>query len=286
MKIPYGKQNIIKKDIDAVVDVLKSEFITQGSKVSEFEALFAYYVGAKYSVAVSSGTAALHLANIAVGTKTGNKVLTSPISFVATSNSVLYCGGEVDFVDIDPHTFLIDLNKLEEKLRRNRKSVYSGIIPVDFAGLPVNVENLRYIANKYNLWIIEDACHAPGGYFFDSKGIKQYCGNGVYSDLQIFSFHPVKHIAAGEGGMITTNNKRLYEQIVRLRNHGIIRNSHNWAKNIEGWYYEMQELGYNYRLSDINCALAVSQLKRAGDGIKKRNEIAKNIMRHLLIWNK
>ena len=312
--IPYGRQNITQQDIDLVVKVLQSDFLTQGSVVKEFENKFADYVNAKYAVAVSNGTAALHLCNLAIGTKRGDKVITSPITFAASANSVLYCGGEIDFVDIDPLTYLIDLDKLETKLANAPLGSYKGIIPVDFAGYPVNVERLKQIADKYNLWIIEDACHAPGGYFVNNNNSKQYCGNGNYSDLQIFSFHPVKHIATGEGGMITTNNKKLYEKLLLLRTHGITKeadtfqnpleiacgeeptNSNNHTQKsqsvksesvtlsgVEGskltafpiWYYEMQELGYNYRLSDINCALGVSQLDRAKEGVRIRNDIAK-----------
>jgi dTDP-4-amino-4,6-dideoxygalactose transaminase len=197
--IPYGRQNITQQDIDAVVEVLKSDFLTQGPKVREFEERFAEYVHAKYAVAVTNGTAALHLCNLAIGTKPGDKVITTPITFAASANAVLYCRGEVDFVDIEPKTYTLDLNKLEKKLAASPKGTYKGVIPVDLGGYPVDVERLRKIVDEYGLWIIEDACHAPGGYFKDSKGIKQYCGNGVYSDLQIFSFHPVKHIATGEG---------------------------------------------------------------------------------------
>ncbi len=274
MGIPYGRQNIIQQDIDAVVEVLKSDFLTQGPKVKEFEEKFAEYVDAKYAVAVSNGTAALHLCNLALGTKPGDKVITTPITFAASANSVLYCGGEIDFVDIDPKTYLMDLDKLEAKLANAFKGTYKGVIPVDFAGYPVNVERLKQITDKYGLWIIEDACHAPGGYFSDSKGKQQYCGNGNYSDLQIFSFHPVKHIATGEGGMITTNNKALYEKLILLRTHGITKDKKLLNEDHGGWYYEMQHLGYNYRISDINCALGISQLTRAKESVKKRNKIA------------
>jgi UDP-4-amino-4,6-dideoxy-N-acetyl-beta-L-altrosamine transaminase len=274
MKIPYGKQYITQSDIDAVVDTLKSDFLTQGPKVKEFENNFAEYVDAKYAVAVTNGTAALHLSTIALDVKKGDKVITTPITFAASANSVLYCGGEVDFVDISPDTYTIDLDKLEQKLENSSKFTYTGIIPVDFAGYPVDMERLREIADKHKLWILEDACHAPGGYFLDSKGQNQYCGNGVYSDLQIFSFHPVKHIATGEGGMITTNNKDLYEKLLMLRTHGITKEISKLEENHGGWYYEMQELGYNYRMSDINCALGVSQLCRAKKGIELRNKIA------------
>lgn len=297
--ISYGRQHITQEDIDVVIEVLRSDYLTQGPKVIEFEKKFAKYVDANFAVAVSNGTAALHLSNIVLGVKPKYKVITTPITFVATANSVLYCGGEIDFVDIDCDTYLIDLEKLEKKLSSSPKGSYQGVIPIDFAGYPVDMERLRNIADKYKLWIIEDSSHAPGGYFKNTFGDKQYCGNGNYSDLQIFSFHPVKHIATGEGGMITTNNKELYKKLLLLRTHGITKESNIFQNSIEtamgsqletrnspvhqlggkletypDWYYEMQELGYNYRLSDINCALGVSQLNRAKEGVVLRNKVA------------
>ena len=272
--ISYGRQNITQEDIDLVVETLKSNYLTQGPLVKEFEEKFATYVGAKYAVAVTNGTDALHLCNLALKVKKGNKIITTPITFVASANASLYCGSEIDFVDIDKETYTIDLDKLEEKLNNVPKGTYTGIVPVDFAGYPVDVERLRSIANKYGLWILEDACHAPGGYFTDSKNINQYCGNGAFSDLQIFSFHPVKHIATGEGGMVTTNNEELYKKLKLLSSHGITKDDEIIEENHGGWYYEMHELGYNYRLSDINCALGVSQLKRAKQGVELRNKVA------------
>ncbi len=272
--IPYGRQSITEEDINSVVETLRSDFLTQGPKVLEFEKAFASYVGAKYAVAVSNGTAALHLCTLALGVEKGQKVITTPITFAASANCVLYCGGEVDFADIEEKTALINLDYVENMLSSSPKGTYSGIIPVDFAGLPVNMERVKKIAEKYGLWIIEDACHAPGGFFTDSEGNKQFCGNGKFSDLSIFSFHPVKHIAAGEGGMITTNDRSLYEMLLRLRTHGITKEPELLIENHGAWYYEMQELGYNYRLSDINAALALSQLKRADEGLIRRREIA------------
>lgn len=273
--IPYGKQHITKEDIEAVTAVLKSDFLTQGPNIKTFEEKFAAYIGAKYAVAVANGTAALHLCAIALGVNENSKVITTPITFAASANCIKYCGGDVTFADINAATALIDLDKVEELLQQSPKGTYAGIIPVDFAGLPVNLERLKKIADAYNLWIIEDACHAPGGYFTDSKGVKQNCGNGAYADLAIFSFHPVKHIACGEGGMITTNNKTLYEELLMLRTHGITKDANLLYKNDGGWYYEMQELGYNYRLTDFQAALGVSQLKRADEGLQRRKEIAK-----------
>jgi len=274
--ISYGRQNITQEDIDLVVQTLKSDYLTQGPMVKKFEEKFAKYVGAKYAVAVTNGTDALHLCNLALKVKQGDKIITTPITFVASANATLYAGGEIDFVDIDPETYTLDLEKLEEKLKNAPTGTYKGVVPVDFAGYPVDIERLRVIADKYKLWILEDACHAPGGYFTDSNKVDQYCGNGKYSDLQIFSFHPVKHIATGEGGMVTTNNENLYKKLKLLSSHGLIKDTNLLEENHGPWYYEMQELGYNYRLSDINCALGISQLNRAKAGVELRNKIADN----------
>ena len=271
--IPYGRQNITEEDIKIVTETLQHDFLTQGPKIKEFEEKFAKYIGSEYAVAVSNGTAALHLSAMAVGIKNGNKVITSPITFAASANSVLYCGGDVDFVDIDSKTYLLDLDKLEKKLENAHRGEYKAVIPVDFAGYPIDSKRLRQIADKYNLKIIEDACHAPGG-FRKYNDNNEFAGQGNYADLSIFSFHPVKHIATGEGGMINTNNKDLYEKLLLLRSHGITKSSNLLNENHGGWYYEMQELGYNYRISDINCALGISQLKKADKGLKRRNEIA------------
>lgn len=287
--IPYGRQNITPEDIQAVVDILQEDYLTQGPRIGEFEEAFAEYVGAKYAVAISNGTAALHLCAMALGVKEGTKVITTPITFAASANCVAYCGGTVEFSDIDPKTYLLDLDLLEKKLETAPKGTYSGIIPVDFTGRPLDLERLRAIADKHNLWIIEDSCHAPGGFFIDSNGTQQNCGNGQFADLAIFSFHPVKHIATGEGGMITTNDPKLYDHLLRLRTHGITKeqglfeNSKSFAAGQPvaddaewpAWYMEMVEQGYNYRITDFQCALGTSQLKRADEGMKRRREIAK-----------
>lgn len=291
--IPYGKQHITEDDIQAVIETLKSDYLTQGPRIAEFEEYFAAYVDSKYAIAVSNGTAALHLCTMALNVQPGDKVITTPITFAASANCVRYCGGEVVFADIDPNTYLLDINKVRELLESAPKGTYKGIIPVDFAGRAVDLEAFRKLANQYGLWIIEDSCHAPGGYFIDSKEGKQFCGNGRFADLAIFSFHPVKHIASGEGGMITTNDKELYEKLLQLRTHGIVKdeskykNTPAFASGLEesqystdkpldypNWYMEMQELGYNYRLTDFQSTLGISQLKRADDGLAKRREIA------------
>jgi UDP-4-amino-4,6-dideoxy-N-acetyl-beta-L-altrosamine transaminase len=290
LSIPYGKQHITDEDIEAVVKALKSDYLTQGPYIEEFETKFANYIGCKYAVAVANGTAALHLCALALNINQGQKVITTPITFAASANCIRYCGGEVVFSDINPQTYLLDINKVRHIIESAPKGTYKGIIPVDFAGRAVNLEEFRNLADEYDLWIIEDSCHSPGGFFIDSQNQNQNCGNGKFADLSIFSFHPVKHIACGEGGMITTNNPILYKRLLKLRSHGITKSNNefvndiDWAKGIEdnsndniypGWYMEMQELGFNYRLTDFQAALGISQLKRANEGIKRRKEIAK-----------
>tara|TARA_R110002072_G_scaffold1989_3_gene16450 strand:- start:13022 stop:14185 length:1164 start_codon:yes stop_codon:yes gene_type:complete len=272
--IPYGRHFVDEDDIQSVVDVLKSTHLTQGEKVREFEEEFARFTDANYSIAVSNGTTALHLCVMALGLEAGDKVLTTSNTFVASSNCVLYASGKIDFVDIDPESYLFDLDKLEEKLKSSPDE-YKGIVGVDFAGYPIDMERLSKIAKKYGLWIIEDACHAIGGEFKNSQNEVEKVGSGKYADLTIFSFHPVKHITAGEGGIITTRNKELYEKVNLLRSHGITKNSEEYVGEDQGgWYYEMQELGYNYRLSDINCALVLSQLKKIDKNLERRREVA------------
>ncbi|MEX6688458.1 UDP-4-amino-4,6-dideoxy-N-acetyl-beta-L-altrosamine transaminase [Danxiaibacter flavus] len=272
--IPYGRQHITEEDIKEVTQALQSDFLTQGPAILSFEKAFATYVNAKYAVAVSNGTAALHLAALALGVDEKSNVIVPDITFAASANCIKYCGGTVTLVDVNAETATIDLDAVEKLLSSAPAGTFTGIVPVDFAGYAVDTEKLRTLADKYGLWILEDACHAPGGYFVDSKGVKQFCGNGTYADLAIFSFHPVKHIACGEGGMITTNNKTLYEKLLLLRTHGITKDPALMHENHGGWYYEMQELGYNYRLTDFQAALGTSQLKRADEGLKRRREIA------------
>ena len=272
--IPYGRQQILEEDIEAVVNVLRSDYLTQGPKVQEFEEAFAAYIGCRYAVAVANGTAALHLSTLALGVEKNARVLTTPITFSASSNCVLYCGGTPEFVDIDSRTFTIDLDLVEKKLSESSDNYYQGIIPIDFAGMPVDLERLKQIAQKYNLWILEDACHAPGAHFDTKTGARHYCGDGSLADLAIFSFHPVKHIATGEGGMITTNSEQLYEKLKVLRTHGITKDPLRMEKNDGGWYYEMVELGFNYRLSDIQSALGISQLRRATSNLELRRTLA------------
>jgi len=287
--IPYGRQHITEEDLEAVKEALLSDYLTQGPRIKEFEDNFAKYIGCKYAVAVSNGTAALHLSAMALNVKPGDKVITTPLTFVASANCVRYCGGEVVFADIDPETYLLDLGSVKELLESSPKGTYAGIIPVDFAGRAVNLEEFKKVADEYDLWILEDACHAPGGFFVDANNDKQFCGNGNFAELAIFSFHPVKHIASGEGGMITTNDESLYKKLLLYRTHGITKGDSvfPYTNSIEfatggykdettypGWYMEMQELGYNYRLTDFQAALGNSQLKRAAKGLEKRRRIA------------
>ena len=271
--IPYGRQSIEKDDIDAVVNTLQSDFLTQGPRVLEFEKKFADYIGAKYAVAVNNATSGLHLSVLSLGLSKGDRVITTPITFAASANCVRYTGAEVWFADINPDTYLLSLESVRSLLESKPKGFFKGIIPVDFAGLPINLEDFRSLANEYNLWLIEDACHAPGGYFTDTKGVSQRCGNGNYADLGVFSFHPVKHIACGEGGMVTTNSEVLYKKLLLLRTHGITKE--NMQENQGAWFYEMQALGFNYRLTDIQSALGITQLAKNARGVEKRNEIAK-----------
>jgi len=280
--IPYGKQHITDDDIRAVTEALQQDFLTQGPAIAAFETAFATYTGAAFAVAVSNGTAALHLSCIALGVTEGSKVITTPITFAASANCVRYCGGEVVFADIDPRTYLIDPAAVRKLLETHPKGTFSGIIPVDFAGRPVNTKQLRELADEFGLWILEDACHAPGA-FFRENGRQYVSGDGSSSELSVFSFHPVKHIACGEGGMITTNDERLYQQLLALRTHGITRDHAGFKnsvalsggmENYPGWYMEMQELGFNYRLTDIQAALGNSQLKRADEGLERRRELA------------
>ena len=273
--LPYGRQHITEADVAAVTASLHGDFLTQGPTVAEFEQQFAAYMGAKYAVAVSNGTAALHLCALALNVQPGQRVITTPLTFAASANCVRYCGGEVHFVDIDPATGLLDLVKVRALLEAHPQDYFTGLIPVDFAGLAVNLEEARRLANEFNLWIIEDSCHSPGGFFIDSQGREQRCGNGSFADLAIFSFHPVKHIACGEGGMITTNDEGLFRHLLRLRTHGITRDPAALVREPDGgWYMEMQELGYNYRLPDLNCALGLSQLARADEGLARRRQLA------------
>jgi len=262
--LPYGHQWIDDEDIKAISEILHSGWITQGPKVAEFEEEFANYVGAKYAVAVNSGTAALHAACFAAQIEKGDEAITTPITFVASANCVLYQGGIPVFADIDEDTLNIDPVEIKKKITKRTKA----LTPVDFTGRPADLEKILQIAKDNNLVTIEDASHALGATYKDSK-------IGSISDLTIFSFHPVKHITTGEGGMITTNNKGYNERLKLFRTHGITKDKDKLLNYDGPWYYEMQELGYNYRLTDFQCALGISQLKKIDRIIQRRREIVK-----------
>lgn len=282
MKVPYGRQSIQQDDIDSVVEVLKSDFLTQGPAVEVFENSLTSLLGGTKTLAVSNGTTALHLAASALGVQPGDRVLVTSNSFVASANCIRYCGGDVDFVDINPHDFCLSLEHLKNCLAGKPAGYYKGIVAVDFAGYPINFERLRKIADEYDLWIIEDACHAVGASFTDSKGIVQMSGNCEYADVAVFSFHPVKHIATGEGGAVATKSEELFKKMKLLRTHGITRDPSEMLGVDGGWYYEMKELGFNYRISDILCALGASQMRRIEKNIFRRNQIADTYRKELV----
>lgn len=262
--LSYGKQTVDESDIQAVVDVLKGDYLTTGPFVKEFEDKVANYVGAKYAVAVSNGTAALHMACFAAGIKEGDEVIVSPMTFAASANTVLYCGGTPVFADIDPVTYNIDPDRIEEKITDKTKA----IIPVDFSGQSVDMDRIKEIADKHDLIIIEDAAHALGSEY---KGRKV----GSQADMVEFSFHPVKPITTAEGGIVTTNSEHLYKKMMIFRTHGITRDQEILNENHGPWYYEQQHLGYNYRLTDVQSALGTSQMNKIDEFITRRREIVK-----------
>ncbi|KAB7726154.1 UDP-4-amino-4,6-dideoxy-N-acetyl-beta-L-altrosamine transaminase [Rudanella paleaurantiibacter] len=278
--IPYGRQHITDEDMAAVAKALTSPALTQGPTIGQFEEAFAQYIGSQYAVAVANGTAALHLCALALGVNETSKVITTPITFSASANCIRYCGGEVHFADIDPETLVLDPKAVRALLEKHPKGTFSGIIPVDFAGYPADMAAFRELADEFGLWLLEDSCHAPGASFTDEQGQNHRCGDGSLAELAIFSFHPVKHIACGEGGMITTNNEALYRHLLRLRTHGITNKPGDFSEpepgepERGGWYMELQELGYNYRLTDMQAALGLSQLKRADAMLDRRRAIA------------
>lgn len=272
--IPYGRQHITDEDIEAVAGTLRSDFLTQGPRINEFEEAFASYVGAPHAVAVNNATAGLHLAAKALGCGPGQRVIVTPMTFAASANCIRYCGGDVAFCDIDPETYLMDTRKLKAMLEAHPAGTFSGLVVVDFAGQPHNMEEVARIARAHGLWIIEDACHAPGAFWTDSEGNRQLTGNSRHADCTVFSFHPVKHIATGEGGMVTTASPDLDRKLRHYRTHGITRDPDLMERNDGGWYYEMTDLGFNYRMTDMQAALGISQLKRAAQGLERRRGIA------------
>jgi perosamine synthetase len=266
--ISYGRQSIDEADIRAVVKVLRSEYITQGPMIKAFEDALRVYAGAKYAVAVSSGTAALHIACLAAGIKPGHEVITSPITFAASANCVLYCGARPVFCDVDADSGNISPAQISKQITKRTRA----LIPVDYAGLPCDLKEIKAIADRHGLIVIEDSAHALGARYHGSR-----IGSCDYSDMTIFSFHPVKAITTGEGGAVLTNDRELYEKLLFLRNHGITKDAGRLLDRPSAdkpWYYEMQELGFNYRMTDIQAALGVSQLKKIESFIARRNEVA------------
>ena len=267
--IPYGRQDISKDDIAEVVETLKSDFLTQGPKVPVFEEIVSKYCGASYGVSVNSATSALHIACMALHLGKGDWLWTSPNSYVASANCGAYCGANIDFVDIDPFTYNMSIEALEEKLiqAKQEKKLPKIVIPVHFAGQSCDMKRVHALSQEYGFKIIEDASHAIGGSYMNNK-----IGSCEYSDIAVFSFHPVKIITTAEGGCATTNNKNLFERMQLFRSHGVTRNPKLMTKETEGnWYYQQVALGFNYRMTDLQAALGVSQMRRIDEFVKKRN---------------
>ncbi|RDE22570.1 UDP-4-amino-4,6-dideoxy-N-acetyl-beta-L-altrosamine transaminase [Motiliproteus coralliicola] len=270
--IPYGKQDISQDDIDAVVAVLKSDFLTQGPQVPAFEKAVADYCGAKHALAVNSATSALHIACLALGLGEGDWLWTTPITFVASANCGLYCGAQVDFIDINPRTYNLCADALEQKLivAQANDCQPKVVVAVHLCGQPCEMEKIHRLSQRYGFRIIEDASHAIGGRYQDKP-----IGNGRYSDITIFSFHPVKIVTTAEGGMVVTNDKALAEKMELLRSHGITRDPALMTHKPDGgWYYQQVELGFNYRMTELQAALGVSQMQRLDQFVAKRHQLA------------
>ncbi|HHR6142244.1 TPA: UDP-4-amino-4,6-dideoxy-N-acetyl-beta-L-altrosamine transaminase [Providencia alcalifaciens] len=270
--IPYGKQEITQQDIDTVVDVLQSDFLTQGPKVPLFEKELTEHTGAKYALAVNSATSALHIACLALELGQGDWLWTTPITFVASSNCALYCGAKVDFVDIDPDTYNMSPKKLEEKLINAKKygTLPKVVIPVHLCGQPCDMAAIHKLSKEYDFKVIEDASHAIGG-----KYLNEPIGNCRYSDITVFSFHPVKIITTAEGGAVVTNNKKLSDKMSLLRSHGITRDPDMMEGASHGdWYYQQIDLGFNYRMTEMQAALGISQIKRLKVFVEMRHKLA------------
>ena len=277
--IPYGKQNINSSDIKNVVKVLKSKFITQGPVVYKFEKKISKYTGSKFAIAANSASSALHIACLALGLKKNDYFWTVPNTFVASANCGLHCGAKIDFIDIDENTWNISISKLEKKLKiaKKEKKLPKILIPIHFAGKPSEQKKIKSLSKKYKFSIIEDASHSLG-----SKHYGEKVGSCKWSDITIFSFHPVKPITTGEGGMALTNNAGLYKKLMKLRNHGITKDINEMERKEKSkWYYEQQLLGFNFRMNDMEAALGLSQLNRLKYFIKKRNLIAKKYFNEL-----
>ena len=273
--LPYGRHSIDEDDLRAVREALTSGWLTQGPRVEQFENDAAVYFGVKHAVAVSSGTAALHLACLALNVAPGQKVVTTPNTFVASANCFVCCGAEPVFADIGTLDYQLDPKQVEKALAGDKKKQIKGIVGVDFAGLASDWEPLAKLAKDRGLWAIRDACHAPGAHWKDSKGAKHRVGDAMGADAVILSLHPVKHFTSGEGGLLLTDREDVAYRARQLRTHGITKDPNTMEKPSPGdWYYEMQELGFNYRITDFQCALASSQLKKLNGWIQRRQEIA------------
>lgn len=270
--IYYGKQNINEDDIQSVIDVLKADFLTQGPAIEKFERTVAEYCGAKYAVAVTNATSALHIACKAAGLGHGDVLWTSPITFTASANCGRYCGADVDFVDIDDKTYNMSADILEEKLKQAKKNgkLPKVVVPVHLAGQSCEMERIHALSKEYGFTVLEDASHATGADYKDTK-----VGSCKYSDMTVFSFHPVKIITTGEGGMVLTNSKDLYDKLCLYRSHGITRDADLMTHEADGpWYYQQVELGYNYRMTDIQAALGTSQMQRLDEFVSRRRYLA------------
>lgn len=272
--IPYGRQSINTKDIDAVIEILKSDWLTTGPQVEAFESELATFCGSRYAVVCSNGTAALHLAALALGLKPSEAIVTSPLTFLATANCARYVGSDVLFSDVDASTGNLDPQAFEKTIKSKQITTVKAVFPVHYAGRPADMVALHDIARSHGLRIVEDACHALGARYQDADGDWVRVGSCKHSDMTVFSFHPVKHITTGEGGAITTNDPVLYEKLKRLRNHGITPRPKSAQGEETPWYYEMNEPGFNYRLTDLQCALGRSQLQRLPEFLKKRQKVA------------
>lgn len=274
--IYYGRQSVSEEDIQKVIDVLHSDFLTQGPAVVQFEKCVADYCGAKYAVAVANGTAALHVACLAAGLGTGDMLWTSPITFVASANCARYCGADVDFVDVDANTYNMSAEALEVKLR-STKIKPKMVVPVHLAGQSCDMKRIHELAQKYGFMVLEDACHGTGAEYLGKK-----VGCCEFSDMTVFSFHPVKIVTTGEGGMILTNNEAIYRRLQLFRNHGITRDESMMTKESDGpWYYQQLELGFNYRMTDIQAALGYSQMQRVDEFVQRRRYLAERYNRLL-----
>lgn len=269
--LPYGRQCVDEDDIAAVVEVLRGDMLTQGPLVAEFEQSLADFCGAKYAVAVNSGTSGLHIAALTAGVKKGDVGITSPITFVASANCIAYCGGTPKLADVNPQTINIDLDELEKVCAEHHPKV---IVPVDFAGQPADLPQIRQIADRYGAKVIEDAAHSLGASYTDD-GTEYKAASCAHTDMAVLSFHPVKHITTGEGGAVLTNDENLYQMLLELRSHGIAKREDKLIRNEGAWWYEQQTLGYNYRITDIQCALGLSQIKKLAGFVERRRELVK-----------